>query len=378
MTELERENLISRNRKIIEIVMKEMNDKCPGSVDMIGIGGSFCNGDIYEKSDLDLVIISNDDKAGCLDQCFILGDVAMDVYTHDWSSFEKMAEYNHPYVTKLIDLDIIYVHDEDVMGYYKKLQGKLRENMNNDLLIFENVKKHFSKAKLELVKLNKNDSDLGIAYRALGNIVREVEFVIYMMNKSYVKRGTKRVPEEICSMDLLPDGFKDIYSDITNCKSIEEVKDKSNRLMNTIKEFLNSNGIDTVIEKSLLIKKQVVEEVEKREITSDNLKGTYEEIYSNWKNKMYHAVSINSRYLSFVTMCSCQDFYDEMFKNFQIPKIELIDYYNPDDLVKNVEKFDSCMEKWLELYTQVGLDVNFYADTKELEGMYSAKEKTHK
>lgn len=375
MTELERENLISRNRKIIEIVMKEMNDKCPGSVDMIGIGGSFCNGDIYEKSDLDLVIISNDDKAGCLNQCFILGDVAMDVYTHDWSSFEKMAEYNHPYVTKLIDLDIIYVHDEDVMGYYKKLQGKLRENMNNDLLIFENVKKHFSKAKLELVKLNKNDSDLGIAYRALGNIVREVEFVIYMMNKSYVKRGTKRVPEEICSMDLLPDGFKDIYSDITNCHNIEEVKDKCNKLVSIVGEFLSSRGIEAEAEEE---EKEVVETVDRNEVTASNLRGTYEEIYSNWKNKMYHAVSINSRYLSFVTMRSCQEFYDDMFLAFQIPKIELIDYYNPDDLVNNAEKFDSCMEKWLELYKQVGLDVNFYADTKELEGMYSAKEKTHK
>ena len=99
---LEKEQLIDRNKKIIEIIMEQIKEKCPDSIDMIAIAGSFCNGDVYEKSDLDLVIISRDDKAKCLDKCFILDDVAMDVYTHDWRSFEEMSKYKNPYVRQLI------------------------------------------------------------------------------------------------------------------------------------------------------------------------------------------------------------------------------------------------------------------------------------
>ena len=61
----------------------------------------------YDKSDLDLVIIANDiEKACSICKCFILEDVAFDVYVTDWSRFNRMADYKDPYVTKLFDLDL--------------------------------------------------------------------------------------------------------------------------------------------------------------------------------------------------------------------------------------------------------------------------------
>lgn len=366
---LEKQNLINRNKKIIEIIMEQIKEKCPDSIDMIAIGGSFCNGDIYEKSDLDLVIISRDDKAKCLDKCFILDDVAMDVYTHDWTGFEQMAEYPHPYVTKLIDLDIIYVHDEDVLKHYKEIQSKLKANMSNENLVLQNIQEHFNKANSELTKLNQNENDLGGAYRCLARIIREVEFIIYMANKSYVKRGTKRVPEEICSMTDLPNDFIEIYTDITNCKSVFEIKEKANKLLGCITTFVSEKGIEyipTFNEKN---------ETKRKELMPNNLFGTYEEIYSNWKNKMIHAVSINSRYLSFVTMNSCQEFYDEMASMFNIPQIELIANYNPNDLGFNVNSFNICMEQWLKLYRTHGVEVNYYANLNELENLYKPDNK---
>ena len=364
---LVKEQLMNRNKKIIEIIMNQIKEKCPDSIDMIAIGGSFCNGDIYEKSDLDLVIISRDDKAKCLDKCFILDDVAMDVYTHDWTSFEKMAEYSHPYVTKLIDLDIIYVYDEITLKKYKDLQTKLKVNMSNDKLVLKGIQEHFNNANFELSKLNQVEFDLGFAYRCLAHIIREVEFIIYMSNKSYVKRGTKRVPEEVCNMIDLPSGFIEIYSDITNCKSIDEIKKKASKLVSCITQFVNKKGIKyTPIDEEK-------NENERKELIPNNLFGTYEEIYSNWKNKMIHAVTINSRYLSFVTMNSCQEFYDEMADMFNIPQIELIVNYNPDDLSLNVNHFNNCMEQWLNLYRIHGVGVNYYSSLGELENLYKTE-----
>ena len=361
---LEKEQLLSRNKKIIEIIMEQIKEKCPDSIDMIAIGGSFCNGDIYEKSDLDLVIISRDDKAKCLDKCFILDDVAMDIYTHDWTSFENMAEYPNPYVTKLIDLDIIYTHDDSVLDKYKELQTKLKTNMNDESIVLKNIQNHFNTVCIEINKLNDNENDLGLAYRSLATIIKEIEFIIYMANKSYVKRGTKRVPEEICNMTYLPEGFIEIYKDITNCKNIEEIKDKANKVVECITAFVNQKGIKYI---STIEEKK---KIERKELMPNNLFGTYEEIYSNWKNKMIHAVTINSRYLSFVTMNSCQEFYDEMASMFDIPKIELIANYDPNNLSSNVEHFNNCMEQWLELYKIHGVEVNYYANLTELENLY--------
>ena len=67
------------------------------------------------------------------------------------------------------------------------------------------------------------------------------------------------------------------------------------------------------------------EALEKRELMPNNLFGTYEEIYSNWKNKMIHAANINSRYLSFVTMNSCQELIGMIELNERVPDILIMD-----------------------------------------------------
>lgn len=46
----------------------------------------------------------------------------------------------------------------------------------------------------------------------------------------------------------------------------------------------------------------------KKEILEADITGTYEEIYSNWRNKMYHAADRENTYLSLMTAASCQRF----------------------------------------------------------------------
>ena len=88
MDNILKEKLIDRNNKIISMVLEKINNECPCCVDLIGIAGSFCNGDIYEKSDLDLVIIINDDKGYLLNRCFIIDDIGYDIYCEKWSKYE--------------------------------------------------------------------------------------------------------------------------------------------------------------------------------------------------------------------------------------------------------------------------------------------------
>ncbi len=50
--------LESRNRKIIDAVIRKEQAVCPGSVALIGIYGSFRTGDVHPLSDLDLLIVT--------------------------------------------------------------------------------------------------------------------------------------------------------------------------------------------------------------------------------------------------------------------------------------------------------------------------------
>lgn len=82
----------------------------------------------------------------------------------------------------------------------------------------------------------------------------------------------------------------------------------------------------------------------------NNMFEIHEEIYLNLRNIMINVVSINISYIYFVTINSCQKFYEEKASLFNIPKIELIANYNPCNLKSNVEYLEICMDKELQLY----------------------------
>lgn len=365
MTELQKQQLYDRNNKIIEIVLNQIKKECPNSVDMIGIGGSFCSGDIYENSDLDLVIIENDAKAGILCKCFILGNVGFDIYTQGWNRFEETAKYNHPYVTKLFDLDIIYTRDDSVKERYEKLREIAIKNMNDIDNISMQVSNHFIEL-LRTYRILGTSDNLSESYKCLAKILKEVEFIIYMINKTYIKKGTKRVPEEISNMNILPDNFMEIYNKVPLCSTIDEIKDISSSLIAKIKQLLEEQNITYNIEDIVTLHK----EQSKEQISSDALTGTYEEIYSNYKNKIYHATKTNNAYLSFVTMAACQEFYDDMSSSYNIPSIDLIGHYNSSNLLANQIAFDNALLRWKQLYDTFNKEIVKFDNLEDLNNLY--------
>ncbi len=100
--------LEERNQKIIDAVIKKANIVCPGALALIGINGSFMTGDFYEKSDLDLLILINDDRGWQLACTFIQDDlqVGHDIYCTTWEQLQKDARYEHPNISKLMDAKI--------------------------------------------------------------------------------------------------------------------------------------------------------------------------------------------------------------------------------------------------------------------------------
>lgn len=369
MNETIKNELNLRNERIIDIVKNKINEACPSTVDLIGIAGSFCSGDIHEKSDLDLVIVINDDAAKVLDVCFILEDVGFDIYTCKWDRFEEMSNYNNPYVTKLFDLDVVYNRDGSVIEKYKNLQKRLLANMNDDNSINKNVEAYFGEVLNDYdILVGSNDSKE--IYSKYARIINIMEYIIYMINKSYVKLGTRRIQDEIQNFKELPLEFMKTYLSCTDFKSLDELKSICTSLINSMKTYLESKGI-----KILRTRTDEEKSKSKKEIQSDDLTGTYEEIFSNWYNKMVLACNTGNQYLSFMTMASCQEFYDEMYQEYDVPLIQVIDKYNSGDLNENIKSFVNAMNEWKSLYDRFDKKILKFDSLDELEHYYGIDKK---
>jgi hypothetical protein len=356
MKENIKRKLKERNHRIIEAVIKKAETVCPGAVALIGIAGSFYSGDIYEKSDLDLCIVINDDSAWKVASCFILGDVAFDIYCTPWSRLEEMSEYNNPYVTKLFELDVVYCNDEKYMKKYMELKSKVTSKLNQPYSIEDNEKaeKFVNEASQEYANIMLSDK-YGECRYAAAEMIYYIEFAIYMYNKTYIKRGVKRIPEEISTMKYLPVGFNELYWKLIKATSVEEIKETSTMLMKAVKDFA---------------KKMKNKVVLKNEISEADINGTYEEIYSNWRNKMYHAADKGDAYLSLMTAASCQQFYDEMYSKYDIDRIDLMKNISADNLISSAKAFDYAMEEYKKNYDKLSAKIKWYKDLDEFEGKY--------
>lgn len=351
-------HLLERNQRIIRAVIQKTERDCPSSIALIGIAGSFCSGDFYEKSDLDLLIVANDEKANCVSSCFILEDVAHDIYCTSWAHLEEMAEYRTPHVAKLIDINWVYILGEASQARYNALREKLFQRLSSPLSPedIHNAEIHLQKAEAAYGRLMVHTAS-GACRMDTAEMLYQLEFVLYLMNHACIRHGIHEIPAEIAGMARLPEHFLTHYHALIRAETQETLRSAATSLLQCVVAWLEE------IQQSVLtpLKKQP---------TEADLIGSYEEIYSNWRNKMYRSINQNDPYLSFMTAASCQNFYNSMYQNFDINRIDLLQSFSPVYLKENARAFDEAMEDYLNLYRTLHLPVRQYASLEEFETAY--------
>jgi len=348
--------LKNRNDRIIAAIIKKAGIVCPDSLALIGIAGSFHSGDIHERSDLDLCIVINDEDGWKIASCFIMDEVGHDIYCTRWNKLETMSQYLDPHVTKLLELDIVYCAGDAYLERYMTLRKKVQERLNSPFSLEDakNVQCHLENAMKEYASTMLSDNASEARYSSAKMLV-SIEYMMYLANRSYIKRGIRRIPEEIKAMKNLPKNFLQNYYKLITARTVEEIKSCSTKLMNISRTFAS----------------ELIGRVKaKKDITPESIEGTYEEIVSNWRNKMYLAAHTDDAYLALMTLAGCQEFYDELATEYNIDRVRLFEGFQIDDLSRSAELFDAAMEHYRCLYTQVGETVRSYPSIEAFEKAY--------
>ncbi len=343
--------LDERNEKIINAVIEKADRVCPGVLALIGIYGSFLTGDFHEKSDLDLLILINDDRGWQLGCGFIQDDlqVGHDIYCTTWEQLQRDAGYEHPNISKLMNARIVYCTDEK----YKERLEVLRQNAS-DILAAPFTEEDYKKAEKQLreaehsytmAMISEHMSDV---LDSAGNVIYYVENAIAMLNKKYFHYGVKRAYEELNAMQCRPERLCDRIESILSATSATAVKEHLTLLMKeTIAVFL-----------------QVKETVggQKEAVAGDTLVGTYEEMYSNWRNKMYEAATTGNRHLAFMSLVSLNAMFSEIGSEVDIGRYDALRGYEPQDLYKTAKACDEILGEYLDEYRRAGIQVMHEAD----------------
>lgn len=365
LSEEKQNELKEKNSRILSKILDKIKTEYSDRVDIVAIGGSFCSGLYHEKSDFDAVIVAND-EVDDLSKCFILDEIGQDIYYTYWDRFEHMAKYENMFSTKLKDLDIVYYRNEEVLNKYKQLQEQLDINMNDTEKNKQTINKYLDSIISKKNTINKTDN-LNELYKLIGSLMNDIENILFINNKLYLFGGTKNILTELYFMVNIPENFIDDYKKVLDLNNINDIKDWTNSIVDTLLSYFNKDDNKEVMYEF------DSDKVVKEDITRNALIGTYEELYSNYYNKLLNAADSNNKYLSFRTMIDAQGFFDEFTNTFNLPEFNLLDKYNPNNLMANLNEFTTLLNKWKKLYDQFQIDAEEYDSIEELYSISSNK-----
>ncbi len=355
MTEQVKQALFAKNTRIIEAVKARAQRLCPNALDMIAVTGSFATGDYHEKSDLDLLIVIGDASGYALSHCFILDDVGYDLYCHTWERLEDAAKYESPYVSKLLDAQIVYCRDEAVRARFTGIAERLKARLEAPL-----SPQDISCALGEVLRAKQAYFDLaaceGVRYHyPLMQLIYRLECAVYLMNHAVVRHGVRGIPTELAAMPSLPDGFLTLHGALFDPSPYES-------------HLRCAMSLIRSTERWVLACREVL--CPREQPSEDSLRGTYEELVSNYRNKLIQAARNGERYLSQMTLGASELFFAEVGQALNIAVPASPDNAAYDDPTAAAEAFALAMEQYAAVYASVGLQVCRYAELCAFEENY--------
>ena len=109
---------------------------------------------------------------------------------------------------------------------------------------------------------------------------------------------------------------------------------------------------------------------EKEAPCKENIAGTYEEMFSNWRNKVQEAAEAGDLFASFVNTLSCQMMLSGMASELDLSVPNMLTSFDPEDLSKNGREFDRALRDYLGAYDAVGMQPLHFANVDEYVAAY--------
>jgi len=272
----------------------------------------------------------------------ILDDIGIgyDIYCTRMEWLRYDAECRHAQIAKLMDSQIVYIKNQSAYEELLQLREQAKALLQSDER-FERADEQIKQAKLYYAEACLCDRLSAVRMNSAGVIVSLLSAVM-LYNGRYFRRGTKRTFDELGQLPLSERFLADLRA-IPLGRNADELR----RTMRSLIGYVSDH---TSLKKA------------PAPPSADNLSGTFEEMYSNWRNKVEEAADNGDVYSSFMNMCFLQNMIDEIAADTDVGSFDLMEEYDPNDLHGNVRIYDRFLKEYEAIYKMAGISVNRFDD----------------
>ncbi|MGN0479193.1 MAG: hypothetical protein ACI4GO_07145 [Hominenteromicrobium sp.] len=193
------------------------------------------------------------------------------------------------------------------------------------------------------------------AYSA--ELLYALENAVCLLNKRYFHLGVKRVFEEFAAMRFVPEHFEALADRLARAKDTQEMRRAATGLLCAADECFAR------------VRRSVQEP--KPKAAAGDLRGTLEEMVSNYRGKLYEAAEHDNPHATLWALGSLQNFFDELSEAYDLPRCDALAGFDPADLKKTAHSFDDVIRRYRRRYDETGLSVTVYDTIDQFETAYN-------
>lgn len=142
------------NDNLVKWIVNKVSTEYANDVSLVLIYGSYVNGTVNSKSDVDCYYIPKSEHGYHLAVDFIIEGIGYDIFSISWERVERIANLYENMSPLVGNVQIIYSNSTEDIECFETMQARLKSNLLNDKYVKEIAIKRCEEARRFCAMLN--------------------------------------------------------------------------------------------------------------------------------------------------------------------------------------------------------------------------------
>jgi len=272
-----------------------------------------------------------------------------------WDRLNRISNLEDQPASILMDGEVLFASSQDDLRELEDLKNNFTQNLSNEAVVQKVSTKYIEKAKVIYFDLQNRESSM--LFSDAVNIAETLLVAIAILNGTYIRKGAKRIENELERLLMVPAGFLENYRKLIRTNNKAEVQHIVNEL---------------IVETDRIFRSKF--DHDKEDVDPSELAGFYEEFKSTY-NKLLLACDEknyeNAYYAGFMIDRETQSFLARYTGPGIFPNII-------HEVLRNdfVNMRSNCLEherQLIKLLEKNGIGINAYKDSNEFRQHFMEK-----
>ncbi len=184
--------------------------------------GSYVTGEYSGLSDIDFFFVPSTNRGYELSHQFILDNIGYDLWPVSWDRLESVSNLADQPASILMDGEVLFASSDDDLQRLQDLKHRFTRNLSDAAVTRQAIVKYLEQAKARYFNLQDRASKTFFVDAV--TIVETLLIAVACLNGAYVKKGLKRLENELERLPMVPAGFLENYGQLISTRDRAKIQ----------------------------------------------------------------------------------------------------------------------------------------------------------